>query len=47
MNQKIIEYFDIIRIVKNYNKDTFIKDLSAGLTVGIIALPQALAFSIL
>lgn len=47
MQQKLLEYFDIVRIIKNYNKETFLKDLSAWLTVGIIALPQALAFSIL
>lgn len=31
---------------KNYNKATFIKDLMAGLIVGIVALPLAIAFGI-
>ncbi|NCA66514.1 MAG: sodium-independent anion transporter [Clostridia bacterium] len=32
--------------LKNYNKNTFIKDLIAGLIVGIIALPLSLALAI-
>ena len=29
-----------------YSRETFVKDLIAGLTVGIVALPLAMAFSI-
>lgn len=32
---------------KNYGKNQFTKDFQAGITVGIIALPQALAFAML
>lgn len=36
----------LFSIIKNYNKDQFIKDLSAGVIVGIVALPLAIAFGI-
>lgn len=32
--------------LKNYNKSTFYSDLSAGITVGVVALPLAMAFAI-
>ncbi len=32
--------------LKGYNKDTFMKDLMAGIIVGIVALPLAIAFGI-
>lgn len=32
--------------IKNYNKETFVKDLLAGVIVGIVALPLAIAFGI-
>ena len=36
----------IIGCFKNYNRETFMKDLMAGLIVGIVALPLAIAFGI-
>ena len=35
-----------ISCLKNYNRETFMKDLMAGLIVGIVALPLAIAFGI-
>lgn len=32
--------------VRNYSKEKFISDLMAGLIVGIVALPLAIAFGI-
>ena len=36
----------IINCLKNYNKELFMKDLMAGIIVGIVALPLAIAFGI-
>ena len=36
----------IISLVKDYNRETFMKDLMAGIIVGIVALPLAIAFGI-
>ena len=36
----------IIGCLKNYNREIFMKDLMAGLIVGIVALPLAIAFGI-
>ena len=36
----------IITCLKSYSKKTFFADLSAGLTVGVVALPLAMAFAI-
>ncbi len=36
----------IIICLRNYSRLTFLQDLSAGLTVGVIALPLAMAFAI-
>ncbi|MHB1179580.1 MAG: SulP family inorganic anion transporter [Daejeonella sp.] len=36
----------IIDTLKNYNRDQFVKDLIAGVIVGIVALPLAIAFAI-
>jgi SulP family sulfate permease len=36
----------LIDTLKNYNKDQFVKDLIAGVIVGIVALPLAIAFAI-
>ena len=36
----------IIYTLKNYNKQQFLKDLMAGIIVGIVALPLAIAFAI-
>jgi SulP family sulfate permease len=36
----------IVNAAKGYNSQTFISDLSSGITVGVIALPLAIAFAI-
>ncbi|HOE96553.1 MAG TPA: SulP family inorganic anion transporter, partial [Candidatus Sumerlaeota bacterium] len=36
----------LVVCLKDYRRETFIKDLFAGLTVGVIALPLAMAFAI-
>jgi len=32
--------------LRGYSKDIFVRDLIAGITVGLVALPLAMAFSI-
>ena len=36
----------LISCLKNYDKKTFTADLTAGIIVGIVALPLAIAFGI-
>lgn len=36
----------LVSSLKSYNRKTFISDLGAGLTVGVVALPLAMAFAI-
>ncbi len=36
----------IVDAIKGYNSQTFVSDLSSGITVGVIALPLAIAFAI-
>ncbi|MCQ2364838.1 MAG: SulP family inorganic anion transporter [Akkermansia sp.] len=36
----------LIKSLRSYNRATFLKDLGAGLTVGVVALPLAMAFAI-
>jgi SulP family sulfate permease len=36
----------LLDCLKDYNRDTFVADLSSGLTVGVVALPLAMAFAI-
>ena len=36
----------LVETLKNYRKDQFVKDLIAGVIVGIVALPLAIAFAI-
>src|SRR5258707_1114060 len=36
----------LIDTLKNYNKDQFFKDMIAGIIVGVVALPLAIAFAI-
>ena len=36
----------LFECLKNYNKESFMKDLMAGIIVGIVALPLAIAFGI-
>lgn len=35
-----------VRALRRYSAQTFVKDLLAGLTVGLVALPLAMAFAI-
>lgn len=46
---KIIStYFPIIRVLRYYNiKDNIVSDILAGVTIGILHIPQALAFGLL
>ena len=37
---------ELLKSLKGYNSKTFLKDLSAGIIVGIVALPLAIAFAI-
>ena len=36
----------ILNSLRQYNRDTFVKDLLSGIIVGIVALPLAIAFGI-
>lgn len=36
----------LLEALRNYNRETFMKDLMAGIIVGIVALPLAIAFGI-
>lgn len=48
MKKDLLSYFkpNILSSLKNYNKERFFSDLMAGLIVGIVALPLAIAFGI-
>ena len=37
---------ELLKSLKGYNSKIFLKDLSAGIIVGIVALPLAIAFAI-
>ena len=41
------KYFPILDWTKNYKKDWFKQDLNAGLTVGIMLIPQGMAYAML
>jgi SulP family sulfate permease len=45
--QKAQNIFPIIKSLKNYQKEDFQKDLIAGLTVGIMLVPQGMAYAVL
>ena len=36
----------ILQAMRGYNRERFIKDVTAGITVGVVALPLAMAFAI-
>ncbi len=36
----------LFKDLRDYNKETFFKDLTAGIIVGVVALPLAIAFGI-
>ena len=46
----MVQTFDfkprLLQCLKNYNRKTFVADLMAGIIVGIVALPLAIAFGI-
>ena len=46
--QKLLQYFRprLIDALRDYNKTRFSTDVTAGITVGVIALPLAIAFAI-
>lgn len=41
------QYFPFLNWIKNYKKEDFSGDLSAGLTVGVMLIPQGMAYSML
>jgi len=36
----------ILKALRSYTRERFVKDVTAGITVGIVALPLAMAFAI-
>jgi sulfate permease, SulP family len=46
-NKHISEYFPIVDTLKRYNKRDFSGDLSAGITVAIMLIPQGMAYAVL
>ncbi len=45
--KKAGKIFPIIHTVRNYDRETFQGDLSAGITVGIMLIPQGMAYAVL
>ncbi len=43
----MVRYFPLLDIIANYNKTWLSKDLIAGLTVGIMLIPQGMAYAVL
>ena len=37
---------ELLNTIKSYNTNTFVSDLIAGVIVGIVALPLAIAFAV-
>lgn len=47
LNPNNIEYSPVFfKCIKNYNRQLFVKDVIAGILVGVVALPLAIAFGI-
>lgn len=46
MSRKVRFVPQFFKDIRSYNRETFIKDLTAGVIVGIVALPLAIAFGI-
>ena len=44
---QIKDYIPALSWIKEYNKDWFRSDLSAGMTVGIMVIPQAMAYALI
>lgn len=40
-------YFPIVNWIQGYSKKTFLKDLAGGLTVGVVAVPQGMAYAMI
>ena len=41
------KYFPLLEVIPNYNRRSFSNDLIAGLTVGIMLIPQGMAYAVL
>lgn len=47
ITEKIGKVFPVVETVKDYNRTTFKGDLNAGVTVGIMLIPQGMAYAVL
>lgn len=47
MKASIEKYIPIIKEIKNYSSDKFKKDLISGLTVGVMLIPQGMAYALI
>lgn len=47
INNKIVSFLPFLERIKKYNRSDFQKDIIAGLTVAIIALPQSMAYAMI
>ena len=47
MTNKLSTFFPILGAVSRYNKDLFRSDLTAGITVAVMLIPQGMAYSVL
>lgn len=43
----ILKFFPIIQVLKDYNLDKFKADLVAGTTVGVVLVPQGMAYAVI
>ncbi|MCL6266954.1 SulP family inorganic anion transporter [Flagellimonas myxillae] len=43
----LARYFPIISWIKSYNRSTFLSDLSAGTTLGVMLVPQGMAYAMI
>src|SRR3954447_12846875 len=46
MNRNSLFWPKLLETLKSYSRDAFLADVTAGVTVGIVALPLAMAFGI-
>ncbi len=47
MKEFLATYFPILKVLKNYNRDKFKADLIAGSTVGVVLIPQGMAYAVI
>lgn len=47
MKEFLVTYFPILKVLKNYNRDKFKADLIAGSTVGVVLIPQGMAYAVI